>query len=142
VKKYNSCARKKQTGVISNQPLKEIACLYYYILAGLLQVIKKLEGGHNFMTKENGTLKLDFDSFISITESIVDNDPHCQEALEKSRKLYESLKEKNLIEEAREVDEVTSYIETVVREAVYKAAFQRGMRFILDTIAGKEVVEI
>jgi len=29
------------------------------------------------MTKKNEMLKIDFDSFISITESIVDNDPKC-----------------------------------------------------------------
>ena len=94
------------------------------------------------MTKKNEMLKIDFDSFISITESIVDNDPKCQEAIEKSRKLYESLKEKNLIKEAFEVDDVTAYIETAVREAVYKKAFEDGMHFILNALAGKEVLTI
>lgn len=33
------------------------------------------------MTKNNETLKFDFDSFISITESIVDNDLECMVCL-------------------------------------------------------------
>jgi len=94
------------------------------------------------MTKKNETLKIDFDSYISISESIIDSDPGCQEALAKSRELYESLKEKGLTEEAWEVDNVTSFIETEVREAVYKRAFEAGMRFIMNAMAGKEVIEV
>lgn len=94
------------------------------------------------MTKKNETLKIDFDSYISISEKMVDSDPGCQEALAKYRELHQSLKEKNLAEEAMEVDNIVSLIETEVREAVFKKAFEAGMRFILNTIAGKEVIEL
>ena len=94
------------------------------------------------MTKKNEILKLDFQSLISITESIVDNDPECQEALEKQRKLFDNLKKNYSIDIALEVDNAATFLETVIREAVYKKAFQDGMCFILNAMAGKEVIEI
>lgn len=94
------------------------------------------------MTKKNETLKLDLDSFIAVSEGIVDNDQVCQEVLENHKKLFEKLKENYSTEIAMEVDNIVSYVELAVREAVYKAAFQSGMRFILNAITGGEVIEL
>lgn len=94
------------------------------------------------MIKKSELLKFDFDSFVSITESIVNNDPECQEVIEKHRKLFDKLIKDYSKEIAMDVDNLFWSIETAVREAVYKAAFQSGMNFILNALAGKEVIEI
>jgi hypothetical protein len=94
------------------------------------------------MTKENETLKIDYDFYISATENIVNSDPGYHEALDKFQELFDSLKEKGLTKEAMEFDNIVSCMETAVREAVYKKAFEAGIRFILNAITGKEVIEI
>lgn len=94
------------------------------------------------MKKKNETLKIDFDSYIAETERIVDSDPECQEVIEKHRELFEKLKKNYSTEIAMEVDNLFWFLETSVREAVYKAAFKRGIRFILNAIYDKEVIEI
>ena len=41
-----------------------------------------------------------------------------------------------------EIDDSVVFLETRVCELTYIKAFHDGMKFILDTIAGKEVIEI
>lgn len=40
------------------------------------------------------------------------------------------------------IDDAVSLMETEVSEIVYQKAFHDGMRFILNTLAGKEVIEL
>lgn len=41
-----------------------------------------------------------------------------------------------------EIDDSATFLETRVCELTYAKAFHDGMKFILDTIAGKEVIKI
>ena len=53
-------------------------------------------------------------------------------------KLQEAIKKGNPME----IDDSVVFLETRVCELTYIKAFHDGMKFILDTIAGKEVIEI
>lgn len=94
------------------------------------------------MTKKSATLKVDLNSIISMLDNTVESDPKCKEAFAKYNETLEFLKEKNHVKTANEIDAAVNYIQATIQEAIYKKAFQDGMRFILNTMSGKEVIEI
>jgi lactate dehydrogenase-like 2-hydroxyacid dehydrogenase len=94
------------------------------------------------MSNTNILLKLDGDVCDIMLDETVNTDPRCQEALEKYKEILKSLTEKNLAKTANEIDAAVVFREAVIQEVIYKKAFHDGMRFILNTMTGKDVIEI
>lgn len=94
------------------------------------------------MSNTNAKLKLDGDDCDMMLDGIVDSDPRCEEALKEYEKTLESLRKKNLTKDVLDIDAAVNYREVTIQEAIYKKAFHDGMRFILNTMNGKEVIEI
>lgn len=94
------------------------------------------------MSKINTILKLNSDVCDRMLDSTVEANPGCQEALEKYKETLDMLKEKNLVKIANEIDAAVVYREATIQQAIYLKAFQDGMRFILNSLAGNEVIEI
>lgn len=80
-------------------------------------------------------IKLDMETVETEVYAAKDNDPEYKEAI---RKYEEALK----TNDSMEIDDAHNFVESVVATIVYKKAFHDGMTFILDALAGKEVIKL
>lgn len=80
-------------------------------------------------------IRLDMETCVNEIYNFKENDQLYKEAL---MQYQEALKTNKKFD----IDSAVVRLETVAVDVTYKKAFHDGMRFILDTMTGKEVIEL
>lgn len=86
------------------------------------------------MSKTGFKLPLD-EKFCNEIYNFKDNHPSYKRALEKFQNALATNNQS-------EIDSAVSFLEAVISDIIYKKAFQDGMRFTLNLIAGEEVIDL
>ncbi|HYE82192.1 MAG TPA: hypothetical protein VEG39_08500 [Clostridia bacterium] len=92
------------------------------------------------MKKTNSVkLELSEDSLADVFRAR-DNDPKYKQAVENLKSAIESVTEskKDLVK----IDDAAIHMETIACDITYRKAFSDGMNFVLNAMAGKDVIEI
>jgi len=93
------------------------------------------------MKKENNVkLELTENFCAENIYRVRDNDPRYKKAVEELKSAIASVAESN--KDRIKIDDAAIHMETIACDIIYKKAFHDGMRFILNTMSGGEVIQI
>lgn len=93
------------------------------------------------MIKSNSILKVDSDNFTEMLDNAVQADVTYQKAYRQYQETLKFLESSQIHNIKNDVEADVNYLEALGREIAFKQGLHFGMKFMLNLLAGKEVVE-